>query len=227
LSDKNNEGRGFLEQRIYDLWENARAALEEGKPYGHFIAQADAEILIAKQNLRPGEPVTLANVVRAEAASRVFREILASDASKIENYRSRIMVISDRLAKDLSDTNRFLFQTLILAHGAIVLATLAYLGQSSSKTIQQITSVIAICGIGFFLALLSGHIAILTASSPLKKLAELSEPFLSSKDRKEKAENLPSVLRRFVWPPRILSYLSTICLAAALIVGYLSLSQGK
>jgi len=209
---------GPRSDRINSLWKLAWKAYREGDVHEYFVALAESELANFRNKLSHTD-TAIADLAEAENIHLAQSRHFAVHIEKMENERLSVVASKDYLIRETTSLAQYTYRSLGLAHGAIALGVLGFIGQSEKEISTSLISVLILCSLGFFLTLLSGHVSTLLFVRPLKYLAELSAPRISESSRNEKRTLLAKSLKPMTWIPRILSYLSALCLVAALILG--------
>lgn len=218
--------KGPLETRVAALWVDCLNAYDNATPHAHFASQAAAEILAFRNALQPGNQASANDLYFAEAEDRFKRESLAAHAANLEGFRSQMRSMLDFTLKQVATFNQFAFQSLSLANGAIVLATLGYIGREGAGPPERgLLVVILLCALGFLLTLLSAHIGTLLSTKSIQLYSELAQPTLPVAGRIEKLKRVPDAAKLLTRWPRFLSYVAAGCLVVALAIGTITLSE--
>jgi hypothetical protein len=167
---------------------------------------------VTPENLNDFELAKIAHIYQG----RHFADTL--DMRKF--FRDRFQWALENTYKQLIIFNQHTVRSLTLANGAVVLATLAYIGNVARGGIPRgLIWVIGLCAFGFLLTLFGSHLVVVLSMKLVSTLNMLMSPRMPDKDIFSGNDVLQKRARLMLYCTQPFFYLSAICLVAALIIG--------
>lgn len=219
MSNAGNRPKGPIEIQMESLWQAVWKAQRAGEVHEALVAHAESEF--AKFSASPKlTDETAFDFRMAEIyhlfQSRAFYAHMEDQKIAIATYRPMFQWALTELSNLSQQTSR----SLTLAHGAVVLAVLALIG--NDKDVLRTSApawIIGLCSIGFLLTILGSHAGVLIATRSIKPVAEIIGLRLSDEGRAERIKSIDRTAflsKAFVRP---IFYVSFALLAVALFVG--------
>lgn len=205
------------------MWDLIWQALAKGDPTEGFVSSIESEIAKLQLGKHGTQPEVATAIIQANRYHQFMkiqlRESIRQKESRVENIRRLI----DTSTRAIEDLNIHLFKSLLIAHGATTLGTLAYLGNKSNTPIGwEFPTIVCICGVGFLFSLLSARLAIVANVRTQLAMMPLTEIFLPD-DKVDQAWKSVSEIGnrkiRYDWP----TYVSVFLLVGAMTVATIGL----
>jgi hypothetical protein len=216
--------KGPKETRIDWIWDQAWAKLSNGEIYDYFVALAEADLAKFERDLAPNDPSALTDLTYAKSSDRAQRTHFAAVIKQRDEERQRIYGFVQVLHDQVIRQSHFVMQSLALANGSVVLATLGYIGRDGASPVSRIfIVVIGLGGVGFLLTLLMAHVGVMRSRRPLKDLAELAAPRISEERAKVLGQGVLQYGNQSLRISSIIGYAAALCLILALATGTVGL----
>ena len=209
-----------MEQAVASQWNTVWTAAQNGEVWEYFAAVGEANIANWRAGAKTYDPQQTQDLFRAEhlhlAQSRHFQARL----DNLAVARAQAQGIFELTIKTVSELNLQLTKLLAFANGAVVLGTLAFIGNEHSASVQnELIPVVILCSVGFLLTLLASHIALLRSRRIITLLGELTALRLSDAARSERHSEIQRRGRTTAWTVQPLYYISAACLGLAMVFG--------
>lgn len=211
--------QGPISKYVSGSWEAAWGALKEGRsPEGnivsieHFLTNQRA--LVADNNAAKDD-LDSAELIHRFQLAEYFLHLRAR-----EHQSTLFQQMVNETAQHTNSLNVHLFKSLALAHGAAIIAALAYMGNAGA--LSYFSLIVLICGIGFLLALLSMRISVHSGMRLREMLMPLTFQFVAEDVAVRQIETVNAFLQqrfKYEWP----TWTSVGLLIVSLLVGFFSL----
>lgn len=212
--------RGPMEQVMAAQWDRIWNAQRTGEVWEFFKNSADAMLDKFRAGAPNFTPEQTADLEAAERLHAAHSAHLTSHLDHLKMIRSYCQWAFEAIFKGSLDVGQHVLRSLTLSNGAVVLGTIAFIGNVHSPELQSaLIPVLVLCGAGFLLSLAGGHALVWRAGKVMPVLVELTVPRMSEISLKQKNETLQSHVRKIRWIVQPFFYLSAACLIAALWVG--------
>lgn len=209
--------RGPLEEYVSETWNAAEKSLEHGRPAEALIEAIETSLRRQRGKVKQEDIEKHLDLDAAENL-HIFRKIRYQQDVAIKRQRSEHMRwMVDEISQHIQNLNLHLFKSVTLAHGAGVVASVAYLGQGHSRSLA-FPIVIVICSIGFLMSLLSARISIYVNMRLQALTLSMSNTYLAETER-QKAGNQILHLNAKGWKYEWATAVSILLLIAAVGIG--------
>ncbi|MBX3491095.1 hypothetical protein [Parvibaculum sp.] len=196
-------------------WDSAWKSVAEGKPAdGHILS---VENFLSRHRAQPqqGDTGVSADLDFAESLNRFHAAQYWHHLKHLEHRASQFQRYSVEISAHNQALNLHLFRSLTLAHGAAIVATLAYLGNTSDP--GCFPWILFLCGVGFLFSLLAARLSLHAGYKALQIVAPLTFPLTPESETEKKSQDLIDFGRstlRYEWP---------IWVSVGLLIGALTL----
>ena len=210
---------GPRKAQIVWLWNEAWKAYNKGEVSEFYIRMADADLARFAASSPLQDAAAQADLNDATSYHIAQSKHFEAEQANVEYFRTTIGSLRDTLMEQNFSLAQFTYRSLSLANGAIVLATLAFLGNKAQGPIPDgIIFVIILGSVGFLLTLLAAHLGVLLITRPVRLLTESTVPRLAPQVRKDKMAVFQRSLR-WLRVSMFVNYAAFGCLAGAIVVG--------
>ena len=214
--------KGPREQQLDWVWGEIWKELHAGGVWSFFYSEAERDLARFKETLPPNDPAAADDVDRAERVHRSQKEHFTAALRVREDERNKILSFREKMLEQVLKVSMFTMQSLALANGSAVLATLTYIGRDGAGPASPwLIAVISLGAIGFCLTLLSAHIASRMAMKPIGLLLDMAAIHISTNDLIAKRDQMVAAANRITWWTYRLSYSAAGCLVLGLVCGLL------
>lgn len=215
---------GPMRQAIAAQWQLIWKAQAEGGVWEYPLDVANATMANFRATQAGYTPPQLADLSATEHFHAAQSRHFAAHLDGLNASRVRIQWALESTYTAVLKVSEHLVRSLTIANGAVVLGTLAFIGNVRSPELQNsLLPVLGLCGSGFLLALGGGHASVLTSRRTIALLGDLTAPRISEAVRTAMAGKLKIQARRTLRVVQPFYYLSALCLVAALCLGVVAL----
>ena len=200
--DNEQEADGPLTTYVRANWKSAWEAIAQGGTGEGFIIAIEGYLVQNRHRAAPVAEEILSDLENAERL-HIFHKVNYQHHLQGRQHRaSQLLRLANEAANQINSLTIHITKSLTLAHGAAVLATLAYVGQGHPQG-YAFTSIIGVCALGFLSSLLGAYLGISANSKLMSTLLPLTDPQIAESIFNEKAKVLSDIQEhrvRYTWP---------------------------
>jgi hypothetical protein len=208
----------FRDARIQSLWNDVWQTFQSGGVYEPIIAIVEAELAGFGAALPPSDAAAVIDFQKAQNTHLFQSRHFANELAKITVLQEEVRWALQQTMAEMDKYNQHTLRSLTLAHGGIVIATLAYI-QSLHQPPLAFVAVVGLGAFGYLLTIIGAAISVRLMAPLLKLLGELLAPRLAVAERQSRIEGFQKGSKKVAKWTRPFFYASAGCLIFALFIG--------
>ena len=227
MTDESHSKAGPIESYASAMWDSVWENVAEGHAPDAFIMALENSLLRDRTRINSDNPPDVHDLERAENAHLFQKAGYFRHIQQREHHAAQCRQLFELSMHGVQNLNLHLYKSLLLAHGAAALASLAYLGNKHSLTDDYlIPAVILLCSLGFLFSLLGSRLGIsanLKVQLALIPVTSTHAPEAKIEETKNELAKIQKYRFKYEWP----TWISVLLLIFAMIIGTIALWPHK